>query len=354
MNGETQEYVSDEDTSMRDDLNAALEEAGGNYDESVQEVMGEEIAPSEPPETEEQPTEQPTEESTPDPVKDEAESAPEVEQTDNKSTKAPIDWSPKEREDWSKIPRHLQDKIKQRETDTANLMNETAQARQTHGQFTRLTDTYGAVLSGVAGNTPMETVENLFSTVANLRMGSPIQKAQIITDLVNDYGVDIHALDAALTGTMPAQDSNAHLESMIEQRMAPMNQFIASQQQSADQQRQQVVQAAQQEVGQFSQNAEFFQDVRNDMADLVEMASSRGIHMSMDDAYNKACALNPQIQSVLAERAQHQQLTDSRNSMESKRRASSGLSGGRIGTDSVLGGLSMRQQIANAWDGVDE
>lgn len=350
MSEEIEEYVSDEDNSMRDDLNAALDAEGGDYEETVQEVLGEETEPSELSETEEQPEA----ESTPDPSQTEAESAPEAEEADNKSVKAPIDWSPKEREDWSKIPRHLQDKIKQRENDTANLMNETAQARQTHGQFQQLASTYGAALSGVAGNTPMEAVENLFSTVANLRMGSPIQKAQIISDLVSDYGVDIHALDAALTGTMPAQDSNAHLESMIEQRMAPMNQFLQSQQQSAASQQQQVVQAAQEEVGQFSQNAEFFQDVRNDMADLVEMASSRGVHMSMDDAYNKACSLNPQIQGVLAERAKHQQLTGSRNSMESKRRASSSLSGGRIGNDGSSGGMSMRQQIANAWEGQGE
>lgn len=350
MSEEIEEYVSDEDNSMRDDLNAALDAEGGDYEETVQEVLGEETEPSEPSETEEQPEA----EATPDPIQTEAESAPEAEDVDNKSVKAPIDWTPKEREDWSKIPRHLQDKIKQRETDTANLMNETAQARQTHGQFTQLANTYGAVLSGVAGNSPMEAVENLFSTVANLRMGNPIQKAQIISDLVSDYGVDIHALDAALTGTMPAQDSNAHLESMIEQRMAPMNQFLQSQQQSAASQQQQVVQAAQEEVGQFSQNAEFFQDVRNDMADLVEMASSRGVHMSMDDAYNKACSLNPQIQGVLAERAKHQQLTGSRNSMESKRRASSSLSGGRIGNDGSSGGMSMRQQIANAWEGQGE
>ena len=350
MNEETEEYVSDEDNSMRDDLNAALDAEGGDYEETVQEVLGEETEPSELSETEEQPEA----ESTPDPIQTEAESAPEAEDADNKSTKAPIDWTPKEREDWSKIPRHLQDKIKQRETDTANLMNETAQARQTHGQFQQLATTYGAALSGVAGNSPMEAVENLFSTVANLRMGNPIQKAQIISDLVSDYGVDIHALDAALTGTMPAQDSNAHLESMIDQRMAPVNQFLQSQQQSAANQQQQVVQAAQQEVGQFSQNAEFFQDVRNDMADLVEMASSRGVHMSMDDAYNKACSLNPQIQGVLAERAKHQQLTGSRNSMESKRRASSSLSGGRIGNDGSSGGMSMRQQIANAWEGQGE
>ena len=349
MSEAEEEFVSDEDSSMRDDLNAALEEAGEDYEETLQTVDGEDAAP---PEAEVEETA--TETSTPDPTKAETEAAPETEDTDNKSIKAPIDWSPKEREDWSKIPRHLQDKIMQREAATSTLMNETAQARQTHGQFTQLANTYGAVLSGVAGNSPMEAVENLFSTVANLRMGNPIQKAQIISDLVSDYGVDIHALDAALTGTMPAQDSNAHLESMIDQRMAPVNQFLQSQQQSAANQQQQVVQAAQQEVGQFSQNAEFFQDVRNDMADLVEMASSRGVHMSMDDAYNKACSLNPQIQGVLAERAKHQQLTGGRNSMESKRRASSGLSGGRIGNDGASGGMSMRQQIANAWDGADE
>ena len=40
------------------------------------------------------------------------------------SIKAPVDWGPKDREAWSSIPRHLQDKVMQREKDMAAMMQQ--------------------------------------------------------------------------------------------------------------------------------------------------------------------------------------------------------------------------------------
>ena len=47
MSEAEEEFVSDEDSSMRDDLNAALEEAGEDYEETLQTVDGEDAAPPE-------------------------------------------------------------------------------------------------------------------------------------------------------------------------------------------------------------------------------------------------------------------------------------------------------------------
>jgi hypothetical protein len=270
------------------------------------------------------------------------------------SIKAPISWGPEEREQWSKIPRNLQEKVMQREGELNNMLQTTKAARETHSAFSRLTQQYGSALSGVMGNTPMETTSNLFSTVANLRMGSPIQKAQIVADLINQFGVDINTLDSAIVGAAPPpeQQQQNQIEQMVNQRMAPFEQMMGQQNALKVQQGQQRQQAANAEVQQFAQKAEFLGDVRNDMADLIDMATSRGQQMSMVDAYKKACTLNPQIMGVLKQRAKQAQLTGNNNSMAGKRNAASGISGQRTGNNSSdMSDMSMRETIEAQWDG---
>ena len=67
-----------------------------------------------------------------------------------------------------------------------------------------------------------------------LRMGSPIQKAQIMANLIEDFGVDIGTLDAAITGAtpteQPAQVQNQHFEQLLNEKLAPVQQFLEAQQ----------------------------------------------------------------------------------------------------------------------------
>ena len=125
-----------------------------------------------------------------------------------------------------------------------------------------------------------------------------------------------------------------------------MGQQKAYQQQQATQR----TETANSEVAAFSQKAEFLGDVRNDMADLIEMAANRGYSMSMKEAYGKACALSPQITAVLAERSKRDALTGNKTTMESKRIAAYSLNGQRIGTNSGNSSMSMHDTIAAAWD----
>jgi hypothetical protein len=269
------------------------------------------------------------------------------------SIKAPISWGPEEREQWSKIPRNLQEKVMARETELNTMLQTTADARRTHDQFGQLAQQYGSVLSGVMGRNPMETTANLFDTVANLRMGSPMQKAQIVADLIGQFGVDINTLDAAIVGgeAPPEQQQQSQIDQAVNARMAPFEQMMGQQNALVQQQGQQRQDTANAEVQAFGEKAEFLQDVRHDMADLIDMASKGGRDMSMVDAYKKACALNPQIMAVLQQRAKQAQLTGSNNTMAGKRNAASGISGQRTGNNSSdMSNMTMRETIEAQWD----
>tara|TARA_R110000737_G_scaffold108221_6_gene140954 strand:+ start:1329 stop:2393 length:1065 start_codon:yes stop_codon:yes gene_type:complete len=292
------------------------------------------------------------------PVEDEATPVEGDEKPDTRSLKAPIDWSPKEREDWSRIPPHLQAKIKEREQATQNLMQETSEARRTHKEFSELTNKYGAVISGaVKGDTPMQAVQGLFDTVANLRMGNPVQKAQIVAGLIDSFGVDIRALDSQLSGSMPdPDDPSSRIDELVNQRLAPYQEHLQQMEYQKTQQTQQVQQQATQEVQSFADSgqAEFLNDVRNDMADLIDAAYRRGVNMPMQEAYQKACAVHPQISQVMQQRAKQQQITGGNNSMQSKRLAASSITGSRAGVNTPSGNMSIRDTISSAWDSQGE
>ena len=61
--------------------------------------------------------------------------------------------------------------------------------------------------------------------------------------------------------------------------------------------------AAQTEVATFLERAEFGEDVREDMADIIETHQRRGQNITLQDAYKKACLMNDNVRSVLSQRA---------------------------------------------------
>lgn len=348
-------------STMREDIDAALDaedETGETYEETTQVVdIVEEDENTDHTNVEDQTDGDTSEEAdtaTTSDISTETDSTADT-STDHKegdSIKAPMGWDAKQREDWSKIPRHLQDKVMGREKELNTMMQTTADARKTHDQFNQLTQQYGAVLSGVMGDSPMETVSNLFSTVSNLRVGSPIQKAQIIADLITDFGVDINTLDSAIVGAAPSAEmqQSTQLEQMLDAKMAPFQELMGQRNAYEQQQEGQRNDQANHEVAEFGKTAEFLNDVRDDMADFMELAAQRGGSLSLKDAYEKACMLNPQVSAVIAERHKMANLKSGNNTMASKRLASSSVNGLQGGGGGGKGNLSMRDQISSAWD----
>ena len=72
--------------------------------------------------------------------------------------------------------------------------------------------------------------------------------------------------------------------------------------------------------------------------------------MSVQEAYDKSCIINPQINAIQQERQKHAQLTGSNNSMAAKRQAASSVNGTRGGTGGGGENMTMRDTIAASWD----
>jgi hypothetical protein len=268
--------------------------------------------------------------------------------------KPPIDWSPELREEWGGLSETVKGQIANRENQIANAMQGTAQARSIANEFTGVANQYGSVMAAEGVKNPVQMFDNVMRTVSELRMGTPQQKANRMAELIQNYGVDLSTLDAALTGAIkgeaPQAGPNDAMEQMLDQRMAPVNQMM--QQLAGMQQQKQhgVQQNAMNEVNTFAQGAEFLQDVRHDVADLMDLATRQGREMPLKEAYDKACAMNPQIASVMEQRATQAKLVGNQSRIAGKRNAGSSLAPGSPRSQNSTPTGNLYDAISAAWD----
>lgn len=268
--------------------------------------------------------------------------------------KAPESWNPEAREGWKDLPAPVKAQIAKRETEINKSLNEGAEHRKTGAAFQGIADRYAQVIAAEGATDALTGVEELVKTVATLRMGSPQQKVAKIANFIQHYGIDVSMLDDLLSSQVsgqPVVDPNDPIAAMINERFKPMDDFLAQQGQTARAAQFQKNQDAINEVVVFKQAHEFYADVQNDMADMVEMAERRGNVMPLQEAYDKACALNPTISGVLAKRAADAKLIGNGKELDAKRDASSSITGKQAG-DAVLDteSMSMRQTIEAGFD----
>jgi hypothetical protein len=110
---------------------------------------------------------------------------------------------------------------------------------------------------------------------------------------------------------------------------------------------QQTQQQADREVAEFK--GEFLQDVRLDMADLIDAAAAKGQQLTLQKAYDIAVSLRPDIQEVVQKRKQEEEITGKRNNVSQKLNAASSVSGTRGGMASGTSD-SLRGAIEDAWN----
>jgi hypothetical protein len=341
--------------SAREDLEAAMDQLEADNPEP-------EVAPE--PEAAPGPESAPEAEPAPEPDKGEA--PPETGTTSAKAApepkeeappvsehKAPIGWSPSARESWAKVPKAIQEQVHKREVEIATAMQTTKEARRTHDVVANLARSYAPILAAEGATDPLQAIDGLFKTAAQLRVGSPQQKAEKIAELVNHYSVDIEALDHALSGTVKDPESS-RLEAMLEQRLAPLNDFMAQLGSAQQKSTVDTQQAVKNEVAEFSAKAEFVNEVRMDMADLIDLASKHGRKMSLQEAYDKACALNPEVAAVVAKRKADSDMLGTSASIASKKNAASSVVGKASGTPvktPVEGTLA--DELKAVWDSME-
>lgn len=374
--------------TMRDDINQAIEGlgAGESLEETPQEVLtseedkgGEETPTSEDENLSSEEKSDAKENESPAPDNDDEEGKSSASPSDGAgdssqdtkpdedkpaegkaptdSLKAPVSWTPQEREQWSKVPRPLQDRILAREQEIERTIADTRAARTLHDNFNGIVQSYAPVLAAEGVQNPLQAVESLFGAVARLRMGTPMQKAQEVQYIIQQYGIDIPTLDhvlstgqSAVGNGQPADPNLAHINQVLDQKLGPVQQFMNTVQQNHQHAQQTERVNAENQVSAFSETAEFISDVREDMADLIDLAAQRGKVMTLQQAYDLACQQNPEIKKVLDDRAEAERLAKASENLQDKKHAAGSISGKKGGSGGSPVAASLRDTIAQAWE----
>lgn len=235
------------------------------------------------------------------------------------SIKAPQSWKPDAREKWAALPPEVQREVARREKDTATVLQEASSAKKWATDFQQAVAPYEAMIRA-EGSDPIRAAANLFQTAAALRTAPPAHKAQLVAQMVRAYGIPIDALDAALTG-QPQQGG----QQQGQYQDPRVDQLLRSIEQARNQRSQSVQSQAQQEAESFAAKSEFFEDVREDVADLLEMAARRGVALTLDAAYNRAVQMNPEASKVLRQREEAKSATTAHAATQQARNASSSV-----------------------------
>ena len=322
-----------EDVQGETDLMQELSEAWEASEASeVEEAPEAEEAPAVEATTEEQ-AELPLEESEP------------AEPVEAKADEVPKSMSAAAREKWKDTPEEVKAEFARLDQRMEGLAQKYGRDAQRARQMDKTLSPYNQLFAMNGG--PQNTLPGLLQTAAVLQMGSAPQKAQQVAALIKQFGVDIKTLDSMLVGEAPPAEvqQQTQMEQMLQQRLNPLQQQL----QQYQQREQKMVQQEQHQIGteiqHFAAQNEFYNDVKAEMADILDLSANRGREISLQEAYDKACQLNPQIASIIKARSSQQ-------TVQSKRKAGSSIHGSPAGGTAGAAPNSMRSAIEMAWEGV--
>lgn len=264
---------------------------------------------------------------------------------------APAGWSPAAREKWGNIDPDLQQEIIRRESAYSAGIQKYAEAGKLGNAISEVLSPYSSIIA-MEGADTVTAVQNLAQTAAVLRQGSPQQKAQLVYEIIGTYGVDVEMVDNMLAGEPVLSPEMTAFHQQIDQKLEPINNFMqgmrAHQQTAATQTLEQLNQ--ENEAFVMDPANEFIDDVKADMADLLDLAANRGIDMSMKEAYDKACRMNPQVQEVLTARAKRQAMEEEQAKLKAKAAAASTVETNSSGSAITADPGDRAGALAAAWD----
>lgn len=245
--------------------------------------------------------------------------------------KAPQSWRPEVREQWANLPPAVQAEVARREKEVGTALQESAAARKGWDSFREVVGPYEALIRAEGGE-PLKAVGSLLQTAAALRTAPPAMKAKLVANIIQQYGVPVDVLDAALSGQTPAAPAQGAAqaldpEALLQQFEQRVFQRIQGQQQQA------LTAKAQQEAEAFISGgeAEFIDEesggvrIRDLMANFLDAAGRSGVRLSLKDAYDRACSLHPEVSKVLEQRKAAQTATASQAATQRAKAAASSV-----------------------------
>lgn len=252
------------------------------------------------------------------------------------SERIPVAWRGAARQHWGELPQPVREEVIRREREVNTVLDESASARKFVTEFNEVVQPFQSFMAA-DGVTPIQATQNLMRTAAALQVGNPQQKAAIATEIIRKYGVPIDVLDSMLAGETPLESvghqqghaaGHSEMQRYIDQRLAPVNQFMQGLQTARQQRDQETDASVESEIDTFAADPKntYYEDVREDMADLLEMQARRGKSMSIQEAYDAALRLRPDLQSA-GQPAPQSTFQQRQESLERKKLAAASVKG---------------------------
>ncbi len=267
--------------------------------------------------------------------------------TDN----APRSWKGPAKDKWATVDPVVRAEVHRRERDAARLAQETAPIKQFTQQFSQVIAPF-AQHYAQTNLPPLQLFNNLMQADVHLSTAPAAQRAQFMAKLIKDYQIDIGMLDSALAGE-GINDPTAPFERMLEERLAPVNEFLQTEQQR----RQQTVQAERQRaetvldrMARDQINFPHFDLVAQDMADITEMALKRRVYLTPQEAYARAVAMNPEAQAAEQSRSGQQRAQQAHDAATRSMGASLSVSGSPASLKQEVNASDLRGTIEAAWN----
>ena len=218
-------------------------------------------------------------------------------------------------------------------------MRDTAPVKKFQADFQAVAAPYLALIQAEGANT-LKAFEDYLKTSVALRTSPPTHKTRLVEGLISQFsvpfdaqalvrvikksGVSIEDLDSALAGEQPKPgqqpqfDPSQYRDPRVDQVLAQIEEQKAA---HADQ----IQRATASEISDFAKTHEFIGDVRKDMADFIDLAESRGVAISLQEAYDRALQLHPDIVGVLNQRAAATKVGTAKAATQKAREAASSV-----------------------------
>jgi hypothetical protein len=271
--------------------------------------------------------------------------------------RAPASWTDDAKKDWNTLPLGVRQEVLRREKQIDEAMGQSAEARQLMQTMNQMVMPYMPRLQANQIH-PLQSIKNLLEA-DNLLATAPQQtRAAFLAKIIKDYQIDINELDTALAGQVAGRpNAAAGVEEVVQRAIQPLLQPIQTWQR---QQAEQVLREQQDAITtvqrmELDPKYEFFQEVRDYMADIVEMHAKRGLAISPDQAYTMAIQTHPEISKVVQERTSQEAartaLTRGSEAAQRARNASVSVgSSNPVGGGAQLNGsMSLRDTIEAAF-----
>ena len=204
-------------------------------------------------------------------------------------------------------------------------------------EFHQIAQPYMAMIQA-EGGTPAGAFRDLLNTAYQLRQNPQA----VVKALAQQYGVTLAAA--------PAEDEQGQVSPEIAELRQQLADLKSGLTQGEQAQQQELRRSADEQLAKFASDSKnvYYNDVRNDMAGLIQS----GLAKDIQDAYDKACRMNPTISATLtqqaADKAEKERIAKAKLKSANAKTAAFDVSGSGA-TSGGKSELSLRQQLEAAF-----